>query len=215
MLLFSRFRHLTIVTIKNNLCWNGVRNGIFICFNIFYCACRGIVYLYYMKTKKRHIERLDKAEEPIKHYKNIPYCIKDVYSIICQRRYEHIMTFFNFQLINKVFGFLSVVFSLISFASSILKFCGDNKLSTPYDDIAIIAISFLSILCVIIALYASPNRRVLDYINAWRIDERTINEMIAEMDQYSSLPLDICQMKALEYINRISTAEENIHSDED
>lgn len=184
---------------------------------IFFIMLIGLlVIIYYKATNKRHKKRLEDAKKIIDCYEGIPLCIKNVYLIICQRRYEHIMTFFNFQLVNKVFGFLSIVFALITFASPILKFNGEySLLSTPIDDIAIIAISFLSILCVIIALYASPNRRVAEYIYAWRVDERTINEMTAKLDKYPSLPLKECQKDASEYMNRISAAEEDIHSDED
>ena len=70
-------------------------------------------------------------------------------------------------------------------------------------------------LCVITALYASPSRRVVEYISAWRIDERTINEMTAEMDTYSSLTEEESKKKAKEYMDRVSTAEDNMKSDED
>jgi hypothetical protein len=124
------------------------------------------------------------------------------------------MTFFNFQIINKVFGFLSIVFSLITFISCIINYF-DVYMSDKDNILITLIVSFFSILCVIIALYSSPNRRINDYIFAWRIEERTINEMIAEMDTYNTLSQDACKKKAREYMNRISSVEENIKSDED
>lgn len=184
--------------------------------SIFFIILIGIlVIIYYKQTNKRHKNRRDEAIKLLEAYGEIPLCLKNTYLIINQRRYEHIMTFFNFQLVNKVFGFLSVILSLITFISCILKCLDCVYCFKKYDDIAVLIVSFLSILCVIIALYASPNRRVNDYINAWRIDERTINEMTAEMDTYSTLPLNECVEKAEKYIERISSAEESIKSDED
>lgn len=68
---------------------------------------------------------------------------------------------------------------------------------------------------MIIALYASPNRRVVDYINAWRIDERIINEITANLGNILSLD-ELEQSRIMqEYLQQLSIAEENIKSDED
>ena len=84
--------------------------------SLFFLLLVGVlVAIYYNQTNKRHKERRDEAIRLIEEYKDIPICLKNTYSLINQRRYEHIMTFFNFQLINKVSGFLSVIFSLITF----------------------------------------------------------------------------------------------------
>lgn len=124
------------------------------------------------------------------------------------------MTFFNFQLINKVFGFLSVVFSLLSFASYTLEALNTQSLFLT-NNLSNLLVSFLSIVCVIIALYASPNRRVVDYINAWRIDERIINEITANLGNILSLD-ELEQSRIMqEYLQQLSIAEENIKSDED
>lgn len=193
----------------------GVIKMLLLYVSLFFIVLVGIlVLIYYLQTRKRHYNRCQKAEKFIEEYDGkLPLCLKNTYLIINQRRYEHIMTFFNFQLVNKVSGFLSVIFSLISFVSYILEFL-DLKHS-EYDSLACIAVSLLSILCVIVALYASPNRRVVEYITAWRIDERTINEITAELDTYKSLNEDEASEKAKMYLKRISDAEENIRSDED
>lgn len=183
---------------------------------LFFMLLVGIlVLIYYQQTKKRHYKRFEKAEELIEQYNKIPLCLKNAYLIINQRRYEHIMTFFNFQLINKVSGFLSVIFSLLSFISYILEYFDDYISYSEFNSLACIAVSFLSILCVIVALYASPSRRVVEYITSWRIDERTINEMTAELDTYEKLTEDKAQEKAKMYLSRVSDAEDNIRSDED
>lgn len=184
---------------------------------LFFIVLVGIlVLIYYLQTRKRHQNRCEDAKEFIKEYdKKIPLCLKNAYLIINQRRYEHIMTFFNFQLVNKVSGFLSIIFSLISFGSYILKYFDEYIAFSEFNDLACMTVSLLSILCVIVALYASPNRRVVEYITAWRIDERTINEMTAELDTYEKLTKDEAQEKAKIYLNRISDAEDNIKSDED
>ena len=186
--------------------------------SLFFMFLVGIlVLIYYRQTNKRHYKRCQKAEEFIKSYddKKIPLCLKNAYLIINQRRYEHIMTFFNFQLINKVSGFLSIIFSLLSFISYILEYFDDYISYSEFDTLGCIAVSFLSILCVIVALYASPSRRVVEYITSWRIDERTINEITAEFDTYEKLTEDKAQEKARMYLSRISDAEDNIRSDED
>ncbi len=183
---------------------------------LFFLLLVGIlVVIYYNQTNKRHRERRDEANKLIEEYKNIPVCLKNTYKLINQRRYEHVMTFFNFQLINKVSGFLSVILSLITFLSGVIKYFNNFINWNQNDDLAALAISFLSILCVITALYASPNRRVVEYISAWRIDERAINEMTAEMDTYQFLTVDESEKKAKEYMSRVSTAEDNMKSDED
>lgn len=185
--------------------------------SLFFIVLVGIlVLIYYLQTRKRHYKRCQKAEEFIEKYdEKIPLCLKNTYLLINQRRYEHIMTFFNFQLVNKVSGFLSVIFSLISFVSYILDYFDEYIEYSEFNSLACIAVSLLSILCVIVALYASPSRRVVEYITAWRIDERTINEITAELDTYKILNKDEAQEKAKMYLNRISDAEDNIRSDED
>lgn len=175
-----------------------------------------ITYIYYRKTDNRHKKRLNTAVQFIDEYGNIPKCVRQSYMIICQRRYEHIMTFFNFQLINKVFGFLSVVFSILSLISYILESI-DIDIATKgiANSLANILVSFLSIICVIIVLYASPNRLVVDYINAWRVDEQVINEITANLEEI--LDKDITEQSNImkDYLQKLSTAEESIKSDED
>ncbi|MFR2096556.1 hypothetical protein [Eubacterium sp.] len=177
---------------------------------IFFIVLTGfITMIYYSKTNKRHKERLNIAENFLNEYGPISKCVKQSYLIICQRRYEHIMTFFNFQLINKVFGFLSVVFSLLSFSSYTLEALAISN------DLSSLLVSFLSIVCVIIALYASPNRRVVDYINAWRVDEKIVNEITANFENILNQD-EIEQSKIMqEYLEQLSIAEQNIKSDED
>lgn len=213
MLPFVDFR--TIYT-KNNFNEIGEISMLLLYVSLFFIVLVGLlVLIYYLQTNSRHKERLITAEELIESYDSIPLCLKNAYSLINQRRYEHIMTFFNFQLINKVSGFLSVIFSLLSFISCILDCLDECIVNSRCDNLASIAISFLSILCVIVALYASPSRRVVEYITAWRIDERTINEMTAELDTYKLLNEKEAQEKAKMYLARISDAEDNIRSDED
>lgn len=182
---------------------------------IFFIVLTGfITMIYYSKTNKRHKERLNIAENFLNEYGPISKCVKQSYLIICQRRYEHIMTFFNFQLINKVFGFLSVVFSLLSFSSYTLEAL---TISNDFliNDLSSLLVSFLSIVCVIIALYASPNRRVVDYINAWRVDEKIVNEITANFENILNQD-EIEQSKIMqEYLEQLSIAEQNIKSDED
>lgn len=185
--------------------------------SLFFIVLVGIlVLIYYLQTRKRHYRRCKKAEEFIEKYdEKIPSCLKNTYLLINQRRYEHIMTFFNFQLVNKVSGFLSVIFSLISFSSYILDYLDCFEKCGDCDTLACMGVSLLSILCVIVALYASPNRRVVEYINAWRVDERTINEITSELDTYEKLTAKEAKIKANMYLKRISDAEDNIKSDED
>lgn len=194
----------------------GGENMLLLYVSLFFIVLVGIlVLIYYLQTNSRHKERFKAADQLIKSYDDIPLCLKNAYCLINQRRYEHIMTFFNFQLINKVSGFLSVIFSLLSFISCILDCLDDCIPNSKCDNLAAIAVSFLSILCVIVALYASPSRRVVEYITSWRIDERTLNEMTAELDTYKFLKEKEAQKKAKMYLARISDAEDNIRSDED
>ena len=66
---------------------------------VFFIILIGIItIIYYYKTNQRHKERLKTAEDFINEYDTASKCVKQSYLIICQRRYEHIMTFFNFQL---------------------------------------------------------------------------------------------------------------------
>lgn len=213
LLPFVAFR--TIYT-KGNFNYIGGKNMLLLYVSLFFIILVGIlVLIYYLQTNSRHKKRFVDAKKLIESYDHIPLCLKNAYCLINQRRYEHIMTFFNFQLVNKVSGFLSVIFSLLSFVSCILDCLDDCIPNSKCDNLASIAVSFLSILCVIVALYASPSRRVVEYITSWRIDERTINEMTAELDTYDNLTEKEAREKAKIYLSRISDAEDNIRSDED
>lgn len=174
-----------------------------------------ITAIFYLQTRKRHNKRRDKALYLLEQYDNIPRCLVDVYKIINQRRNEHIMTFFNFQLLNKISGFLGVLFSLLSLISCFTKYINYDKFVSDYDELVSLFVSFISILCVIVALYASPNKRVTEYINAWREDEEIMNTMTSELSSYHLLTPDEAKAKAEKYIYRISEIERTLKSDEE
>ena len=62
-------------------------------------------------------------------------------------------------------------------------------------------ISLISIVCVIIALYLSPTKRVAEYITAWRKYDRKISSVLARLPEYTKL--DDQNEKDVEKISKI------------
>lgn len=88
-------------------------------------------------------------------------------------------------MINKVFGFTGVLYSVLGFGITLIDFPAD----TPVSDIKMLSlqISLVSIVCVIIALYLSPTKRVAEYITAWRRYDRKILNILGRLPEYAKL----------------------------
>lgn len=63
-------------------------------------------------------------------------------------------------------------------------------------------ISLISIVCVIIALYLSPTKRVAEYITAWRKYDQKISSVLGKLPEYTKLKDD--DNKISEFVEEIS-----------
>lgn len=104
------------------------------------------------------------------------------------RRYMYFKNYMIFQVINKVSGFTSVYYSAISLAFSIYeapKYCAFLS-------------SLFSIVFVIIALYLSPNKRVSEYIIAWRDYDTEVAKTISQIGNYKRKNCPADKLEAIE-----------------
>lgn len=118
-----------------------------------------------MNHKKRMVQDLKSWDEICKKYADVSILRKS-FVVLLERRFSYIRNYFLFQILNKDFGFLGISYSLMGIV--ILLFEDMDFLS--------ILISFSSVVCVVIALYLSPNIRVIQYISVWRKCDNKIME---------------------------------------
>ena len=99
------------------------------------------------------------------------------------RQNNYIRNFIKLQISNKMFGVSSVVFSLISL------FIGHAGLTEKGTYIQYIGFfcSFISIVCVLVALYLSPVTRVTQYMKAWKRLDAELSRINAEILYYNEL----------------------------
>lgn len=115
--------------------------------------------------------------------------LPDVIKIMCisliDRRYDSIQNYYIFQIVNKVFGFTGVLYSVLGFGITLIDFPAD----VPASEIKMLSmqISLISIVCVIIALYLSPTKRVAEYITAWRRYDRKLSSVLGRLPEYAKL----------------------------
>lgn len=111
------------------------------------------------------VQDLKSWDEICKKYADVSILRKS-FVVLLERRFSYIRNYFLFQILNKDFGFLGISYSLMGIV--ILLFEDMDFLS--------ILISFSSVVCVVIALYLSPNIRVIQYISVWRKCDNKIME---------------------------------------
>ena len=166
----------------------------------------------YLFSKLTYYKKQQQQEKKLVSVNCMPEQISNAVLRLSEKKYGYIKNYIIFQLTNKVFGLVSIVFSLIGLMSLSLnasdKFGMDKWLSY--------AICFISILFVILALYLSPVSRVFQYISAWKKCEKKMNVVVASTCYYASLQyiynkaVDSKKAKAIEIATRhiMNTAQE-------
>lgn len=114
---------------------------------------------------------------------NIPFPISLNIVDVISKQYDYICNYIYFQISNKIFGVASVVFSFICLYIN-QSGLTDNGDMVKY---ANLFCSFISIVCVIIALYLSPVSRVSQYINSWKMLDGEINRIYSSLYVYNEL----------------------------
>lgn len=107
-----------------------------------------LVALYYVLMRLRHYKRFKKDCNNPEISKYI-----DLIQPVLIRRFQHRQNYFWFQIVEKVFGFASVAFSLMAFL----------VIAVETDAFTEFLIAFTAVVCVIIALYITPHDRISEY----------------------------------------------------
>lgn len=164
---------------------------------------------YGLMAHGRHKKHREQDKKVILSFQFLPDNIKESYLLVIERRYQYIHNFVIFQLTNKAFGFASVIYSIIGIIAS----CINTELWVSF------IVSFSSIVCVVIALYLSPNNRAGQYMNAFRILDKSICKALANLQIFnnppnsSAFPIDIIVNEAMRAADAIIEAESTLTSD--
>lgn len=133
----------------------------------------------------RHRDHRDRDKGLYEDNKELPSEIKTIYISLVERRYSTIQNYFIYQIVNKVFGLTGVIYSILGLGLGLIEV---SSAADAFSMKALCAtVSFISIVCVIIALYLSPTRRVAEYINVWRLYDKKVSEMIGLLPTYSRI----------------------------
>lgn len=162
----------------------------------------------------RHRGHKKRDKELCESYENLPKPIKTMCISLIDRRYDSIQNYYIFQIVNKVFGFTGVLYSVLGFGITLIDF----STGTSPSEIKILSmqVSLISIVCVIVALYLSPTKRVVEYITAWRRYDRKISSILGRFPEYAKLGEENDKEihKIVEEISQfIFSVENNITSD--
>lgn len=147
-----------------------------------------ISLIFCARIFKRHRDHKKRDIAMYQYNTSIPPEIKRAYDSLVERRYSTIQNYFIYQIVNKVFGFTGVLFSVFGFG---LGWIDPPKGAEAELKALCAAVSFISIICVIIALYLSPTKRVAEYIDAWRRYDQKISELQGMLSAYKE-PEDSC-----------------------
>lgn len=133
----------------------------------------------------RHGGHKKRDKKLCESYTVLPDIIKTMCISLIDRRYDSIQNYYIFQIVNKVFGFTGVLYSVLGFGITVIEF----PATTSASEIKMLSmqISLISIVCVIIALYLSPTKRVAEYITAWRKYDRKLSSVLGNLPQYAKL----------------------------
>ena len=167
-----------------------------------------VIFLFYvcMMRKEKKAYRNEKKQLNLP---GVPYCIKQAGLLLAERKLSHVRNYFIFQLTNIVFGLASVVFSLLGLISISVEITEQYRLNIwlPY------AISFFSIIFVILALYLSPKIRVAQYVTAWKETDKVMCNLLTSLHAYILLADNLKKKaaednKVKEIVEAIKTGEE-------
>lgn len=111
---------------------------------------------------------------------DIPDNLKIVIEHLFLQKNRYINNYIIFLALNKSFGIASVVYAVMGLLSQTIF---DSQINGGNQNIESV-IAFLSIVCVVIALYLSPTSRVSQYIKAWKKLNNMVNHCFANKGQY-------------------------------
>lgn len=133
----------------------------------------------------RHRDHRDRDKGLCEKSEGLSPEIKAIYISLVERRYSTIQNYFIYQIVNKVFGLTGVIYSILGLGLGLIEL---PSTADAFSMKALCAtVSFISIVCVIIALYLSPTKRVAEYINVWRLYDKKVSEMIGLLPTYSRI----------------------------
>lgn len=164
----------------------------------------GISFIFRWAIYKRHRAHRDADIALYQNNKSIPPEMKRAYASLVERRYSTIQNYFTYQIVNKVFGLVGVLYSVLGFGLGIIP--TNDTSNVPIKTLCAV-VSFISIICVIIALYLSPTKRVAEYIDAWRRYDQKIFELSGKPSIYNEpkkprFKLDILSGKAMFHFSK-------------
>ena len=159
---------------------------------------------------------------------SIPISIATELKRMLKRQHEYGNNYIYFQITNKVFGISSVVYSILGLIGSQIPITDKWEMNSWLNP----CFAFISIVCVIIALYLSPTTRVSQYITSWKMIDSGINKAISNIEKYDKLNtrysilhkannpkcllvLRIIHQEANEFAIIIDKAEQNLTTDEE
>lgn len=137
------------------------------------------------KTKKDEAKNDETKNDEMKKTETLPPELKNIYISLVERRYSTIQNYFIYQIVNKVFGFTGVIYSIFGLGLGLID--PPSEMDAFSMKALCATVSFISIVCVIIALYLSPTRRVEEYIKVWRLYDRKVSEMLGVLPSYSKI----------------------------
>lgn len=134
-----------------------------------------LVYLFF--TIRRHARLRKKAIENISKYNELPLSVEVAYTNLLNKRYGYIQKYLIFLATSKISGFMGVLFSLFSLTASLYD--ASEKTAFWY--------GLISVICVIIALYLSPAKRIKEYIVLWRKCDAKVFEIESKLSSCNKL----------------------------
>lgn len=163
------------------------------------------IYLYL--TIGRHARLRRKAFDDMSEYKNLPLSLKHAYTNLLNKRYGYIQKYLIFLAVSKISGFASVLFSVLSLTAPLLD--TSEKITFLY--------GFISIICVIIALYLSPAKRIKEYIVSWRMCDAKVFDVECRLQTFDRLPNADKHVKGVvkSIAKVMQNAESNLTSEEE
>lgn len=157
------------------------------------CNRQRRAYLMAFESLINKYEEIDgKNKKKLSAYKNI-------FNIALIRAYSSLSTYFRYQVVTKVFGVTSCIFSAIVFIepTNISEQIG-NRL-----------VAIISMICVMTVIYLNPLDRARDYLSAWRMWIEYVSEIISGF----SISINDGEDKLLEISEKIKQENEILNAD--
>jgi len=128
------------------------------------------------------------------------YSMLKQYEVVLKRAYSINRTFENYQIMTKVFGSSSLIFSAYTLIDS----------SEYWDKIGSQICTLISIVSVIVILYINPLDRARGYLSAWR----KWNTYIASILSAFAISIEACEKQLEKYPEHIASDKNDLSVDE-